>query len=161
MRRFPLILLVAVPLAALCGAEEICPWMNAATAGGVLGGTITRTATKKSKNGDDGTCEFLRQQGAVLYTLRIEVATMASPRSEFAAFTAPCRSSGTPLKAIGNEAVVCSAEGKAGEMAEQAVGRVRNQAFLIRIGSNDGSATRVTLSEKARKVAEQVAGNLF
>ena len=37
--------------------------MNAATAGGVLGGTITRTATKKSKNGDDGTCEFLRQQG--------------------------------------------------------------------------------------------------
>jgi hypothetical protein len=161
MRRLPLILLIAVLLAALCEAEESCPWMNAATAGGVLGGAVGKPTIKKGKSSDDATCEFLRQQGAIVSTLRIEVITMTAPRIEFASYTAQCGSGGTPLKAIGNEAVACGAAAKAGELAEQAVGRVRNQAFLIRIGSNDGAATRDTLREKARKVAEQVAGNMF
>ncbi len=160
MRRLLPTLLAAVALAALCEAEENCPWMNAATAGGVLGGAVTKTV-KKGKSSDDANCEFIRQQGAFVSTLRIEVATMTAARSEFASYTAQCGSSATALKAIGNEAVACSAAGKDGEVAEQAVGRVRNQAFVIRIGSNDGSTARDVLREKVRKVAEQVAGNLF
>jgi hypothetical protein len=49
---------------------------------------------------------------------------------------------------------------KKGETAEQAAGRVRKQAFLVRISAGEGFS-REKLREKATKVAEQVAGNLF
>jgi hypothetical protein len=38
---------------------------------------------------------------------------------------------------------------------------VRDQAFLVRISSNDRSTAPKTMREKVRKVAEQVAGILF
>jgi hypothetical protein len=41
------------------------------------------------------------------------------------------------------------------------VGRVRDRVFLIRIGTNDRSAQPAELRDKARKIAEQVAGILF
>ncbi len=65
------------------------------------------------------------------------------------------------LKAIGNEAPACPYQGKQGWIAEQVVGRVRDQAFLVRMGSDDPSADAKVLREKARDVAEQVAGFLF
>jgi hypothetical protein len=45
--------------------------------------------------------------------------------------------------------------------AERVVGRVRDRAFVVRISTNDRSAQSGALREKARKVAEQVAGILF
>jgi hypothetical protein len=65
------------------------------------------------------------------------------------------------VKAVGNEAVACTADEKPGWLAEQVVGRVRDQAFLVRVGSNDRAAAPKDLREKARGVAEQVAGYLF
>lgn len=73
-----------------------------------------------------------------------------SPREEFAEFLDKCRSDTKPLRAIGNEAVVCTSEG-----IGRVVGRVRDQAFVATI-----TATDVNI-ENVKKAAEIVAGNLF
>jgi hypothetical protein len=140
-------LAIAFCLQAGAAAEDRCPWLNAATAGGVLGGAVIATVTATS-------CEFTRQSGGHESALRVEVTPTTAPHAQ-------CGSGAEPLKAIGNEAKACSYEGKAGWLGEQVVGRVRDQAFLVRIGTGDRSASPKTLREKARNVAEQVAGILF
>ena len=152
------VLLIAIACLPLIGrAAETCPWLNAATAGGVLGGPITRATTRRAAAGDDASCEFIRQDGSLLFELRIEVETTPSAAKDFSAYAARCHSAAVPLKAIGNQALACSD----GQLAEQVVGRVRDRVFLIRIGTNDRSAQTSALRDKARKVAEQVAGILF
>ena len=118
----------------LCRAESVCPWLNKATAGGVLGGPVSAVVKQTS-------CEFMRPSGAVL---RIEVQKKpAAPRVK-------CETGGMALKAIGNEAVACLSGG-----AEVVIGRVRDQRFAVSIrGVKE-------VREKVTKVAEQVAGNLF
>lgn len=155
MRLILLAIFVALP--GLCQNEQTCPWMNAATAGGVLGGTVTSTVTRSSKNKDDATCFFARSS----YDLEVSVQTMTAPAKDFANLISACGSSAMPLKAIGNEAVTCRFDRKDGGAGEQVIGRVRDRAFVIRISANDRSATADSLREKARTVAEQVAGNLF
>ena len=149
-----------IALPALCQGEQICPWMNAATAGGFLEGSVSSTVVHPKQNSDDATCEFVRQQLPPAHTLRIEVETMTAP-SEFSSLAARCGASGTPLKAIGNEAFTCSKHEKAEQRIEEVVGRVRNRAFIIRLTTTDHSIAQASLREKARNVAEQVAGILF
>jgi hypothetical protein len=149
------ILLLAICIPGVSAAEQTCPWLNAATAGGVLEGPAHATVTK---SGEDATCEFARQNSVA--KLRIEVVTMGASRGELAAYKAQCAGPVAPLKAVGSEALACGIETRNGEAAEQVAGRVRKQAFLVRVSA--GSAfSRETLREKAIKVAEQVAGNLF
>ena len=140
MRNLRLILLFAICLPATC---ESCPWLNAATAAGVLGGPVNATFSRAN-------CDFIRQDGPVVHSLRIEVGNVAQ-----------CSGNATPLRAIGNEAVACSYDGKNGQLAEQVVGRVRERAFLVRMSTNDRSVRSSVLREKARNIAEQVAGILF
>ena len=154
---FSLLLMLLLALPSFAGeAAEICPWLNAATAGGVLGGPVAMTVTR-AKTGDDATCDFVRHDGSLTLELHIEVETMRSPAKDFASYAARCHSAAVPLKAIGNEALACSD----GQLAEQVVGRVRDRAFMVRIGTTDPSAQQTALRDKARKVAEQVAGILF
>jgi hypothetical protein len=141
VKRLAPILALAFCLPAL--AEDRCTWLNAATAAGVLGGEVQMTVT-------EGSCEFVRQENS----LRIEVRPTNAPHAQ-------CVSPAEPLKAIGNEAQACAYHGKPGWVAEQVVGRVRDQAFLVRISTRDQSAAPKVLREKARKIAEQVAGILF
>ena len=150
------LLLACLP--ALAGAAETCPWLNAATAGGVLGGPVTEVRVARAKSGTDATCVFVRQPGT-FSELRVEVDTMRSPK-DFASFTGRCHTARTPLHAIGNEAVACPDEA-AGAPAEQVIGRVRGRAFVVRLSAGDRSARAEDLREKARNVAEQVAGALF
>lgn len=138
-----LILAVAILLPALATAEDRCTWLNAATAAGVIGAPVQMTITP-------GACEFVHQEAA----LRIEVAATNAPHAQ-------CESGAEPLKAIGNQAQACAYRGKSGWIAEQVVGRVRDQAFLVRISTKDQSASPKMLREKVRRVAEQVAGILF
>jgi hypothetical protein len=153
---FSLSLLLGIAyLPAIGAAAEGCPWLNAATAGGVLGGPVTVTV-KRAPAGDDASCDFVRHAGSLMFELRIEVETMRSPAKDFSSYAARCHSNAVPLKAIGNEALACSDEG-----AEQIVGRVRNRAFVVRLGTNDRSTQPAALREKARQIAEQVAGILF
>ena len=80
---FSLLLVLLLALPCFAGAAEICPWLNAATAGGVLGGPVAMTVTR-AKTGDDATCDFVRHDGSLLLELRIEVETMPSPAKDFA-----------------------------------------------------------------------------
>lgn len=86
--------------------------------------------------------------------MRIEVGPANAPHAQ-------CGSPAEQLRAIGNEAQACTYQGKPGWIAEQVVGKVRDQAFLVRISTKDQSAAPKILREKARKIAEQVAGILF
>jgi hypothetical protein len=140
-----LILSIAVCLPTM--AADQCPWLNAATAAGVLGGAVRQAVTPAS-------CEFVRQEGGSHLTLRIEVEAARASHAE-------CGTGATPLKAIGNEAQACSYAGAEGQPAEQVVGRVRDQVFLVRIRANDPSVPAKTLREKAVQIARQVAGSLF
>lgn len=106
-------------------------------------------------SGDAGHCAFSRTEGSTSRHLLIEVEPVS------ATYKTLCASRSAPLKAIGNEAFACSFEGKPGEIAEQVVGRVRNQMFLVRVSTSERGAQAAALREKARKVAEQVAGILF
>jgi hypothetical protein len=148
--------LVLLALPSIGAAAESCPWLNAATAGGVLGGTVTGVTVKRAPAGDDASCDFVRHAGSLTLELRIEVETMRSPAKHFSSYAARCHSTAVPLKAIGNEALACSDEG-----AEQIVGRVRNRAFVVRLRTSDRSTQPAALRDKAREIAEQVAGILF
>jgi len=148
-------------LPAFCATAETCPWINAGTAGGVLGGSANATVTRSKKNANDAMCDFTGRRGAVEYELHVDVATMTSPRQEFAAYAAQCKSNSAPLKSIATEAIICGNDAKPGQLSERVVGRIRTQAFIIRIGTNSPLETRASIEDKARRVAEQVAGNLF
>ena len=136
----PVILLVLI--AAAGRAETSCPYLNAATASGVLGGPAAAQVS-----GD--ACLFTHGSSE----LRIEVQTIKLP------YKPGCGLNPAPVKAIGNEAYACSGDAKDGTAAEQVVGRVRDRALLVKLASR--SIPRAALREKARSVAEQVAGALF
>ena len=138
MRYLALVFLIA----AACRAEDSCPFLNSATAAGVLGGEVTSHI-----NGN--ICLFSHGSSQ----LRIEVQTVSLP------YKLNCDPNPKLLKAIGNEAVACSMEDRNGSISEQIVGRVRDRAFSVRVTSNN--IARAALREKARSVAEQVAGILF
>lgn len=139
MRRFLLLLVACAPF--INAAGKICPWMNAATASGILGGPVEGVVTK---NGPDGTCAFTRLQSGE--KLRIEVGAAVNK--------SPCAAPAQALKAIGNEAESCTVN----PTTEQVVGRVRKQAFLITISAGFPAAE---LHEKILQAAELVTGNLF
>lgn len=189
-RWLPGVLVLTGLVSPLCRGQENCLWMNAATAGGVLGGAATMAvvrvpassatiraasailgagptsadpdAAKYSGNGiDDSDCTFTRHAGPVSGQLRIEVRTMSDPAKEFASFTARCGFHATALKAVGNAANECSVAGKSGENTEEVVGRVRDRAFVIRLSLKDPAITPDLLRQKMRRAAEIVSGNLF
>jgi hypothetical protein len=109
--------------------------MNAASAGGYLGGAANEATP----------CNFARANAS----LTIEIAT----GQDLAPYLAKCGSQAFPLKAIGNEAFACSMAN-----GERVIGRVRDQIFVVTIVTDEAPAA---LREKARKAAEQVAGNLY
>ena len=146
-------------------AKDSCPWINEATASGALDGAVTVIVTRPemSKDTDDATCVFMRQNGSTGIELRIEVETLHGAPGAYAAYAERCGPDGVPLRAIGNEAVKCSYTDKKRKkwVSEEVVGRVRDHAFTVRISSSAGIPDRNVLREKARKMAEQVAGFLF
>jgi hypothetical protein len=146
----------------VCHGQAKCPWINEATARGILGGDVTLTA-KVGEHGD-GVCEFSRQQGAATRQLRITVDIMTDIPKQFPKYLAQCPLKSTALRAVGNEAVMCSMQGKQNQQAEMVVGRVRDQAFVISLSSSaqdDPSFTKEMRREKTNLVAEMVAGILF
>jgi hypothetical protein len=74
-----------------------------------------------------------------------------------------CTAPAAALKAIGNEAVSCSAD-VGYSRGEQVIGRVRDRLFIVTVSSTiaqDPLMTRQLLQAKARMIAEQIAGALF
>ncbi len=142
-------------------AEDACPYMNAATAGGLLGGEVKGRFVSAGKDSDDGACEFIRAQQSVQAELQINVTTMTDRASQFPQYLAECKGQKTPLSAIGNEAVICTARDKQSNRVELIVGRVRDRAFIITLKTSDQALTDAGLRAKSVSAAEQVSGFLF
>jgi hypothetical protein len=157
-----LLLVLSMFVPSVCHGQAKCPWINEATARGILGGPVILTV-KVSEQGD-GFCEYSRQQGDVVHKLRSSVDIMTDIRKQFPTYLAQCPPKSAPLRAIGNEAVICSIQGKGDEYAERVVGRVREQAFVVSVSSSaqdDPTMTQGMRREKTNLMAEQVAGILF
>ncbi len=139
-----LLFLVAAPI--FCCAAESCPWINAGTVGGILGGEVETQVKQNS-------CVFEHRGGDKLC---IEVETMTNPQDQFTKYLSACKSKPVPLDAVGNETVTCSSK-----HTGLAIGRVRDRAFVIRVITSDRGATKEALESKAEEAARHVAGNLF
>jgi hypothetical protein len=151
------------PLPAVCQTNVGCPWLNVATASGVLrsseGGTIATLS-----EGSRAACSFIYHDATASRELRITMEQIQDPSRAMAGYKAHCSGEASPLQAIGNEAVRCAADTKGQADGEQIIGRVRNQIFTVTITTsarNDPSMSRDELKEKTRDIAEQVAGALF
>jgi hypothetical protein len=156
-----ILFLVLLNGSVLRAAAQPCPWLNAATAAGSLEGPVTVSVTYFNQNNSDSACEFTYKSDRTVRTLRIEVDTMKDVARDFPQYLAKCGQDAKALRAIGNEAVVCSVPGKNKQVAEQVISRVRDQAFIIDVLSNGSVSERDAIREKARQIAEQVAGFLF
>jgi hypothetical protein len=141
-----------------CSAQAACPWMNAATAEGFLGGNV-QTAISGVTTDGDATCEYARANSM----LRIAVHTMADIKKEFPSYLAQCGTGALNLRGIGNQAVQCMSKGE-----EVIVSRVRERAFIITIKAawittppTSPTKTRNPISDDSENIAEQVAGSMF
>lgn len=161
-----LLFLLLAALPAFCSEPQSCPWLNAATAGGYLGGDATATIKPSAKNDHDFTCTFLHHKGNVTATLRIEVDTLSEPMADhphdaFELKAAQCGKTASPLTVVGNEAMICERRTRTGALAEHVVGRVRDRIFLLDVSSNTPHMKEADLHDKAEEISEQVAGILF
>ena len=163
MRYLTLALFVLLaPRPALCQANTGCPWLNVATASGVLRSSESGTMATLSR-GSREVCSFIYHDATASRELRITMEQVQDPSQAMTAYKARCSGASSPLQAIGNEAVTCAADTKSQD-GEQVIGLVRNQIFTVTITTsarNDPSMSRDELREKTRDIAEQVAGALF
>jgi len=148
---------------AVCNAQEgHCAWLNDATASGVLSGPVTLAL--ETAPDDQTICTFTNLRTAKDYSaLRIMVQPLKDLSNSIVSHESLCTSPPAALKAIGNEAVSCSAD-VGYSRGEQVIGRVRDRLFIVTISSTmaqDSLMTRPALKEKARLIAEQVSGALF
>ena len=132
-------ILLGLALAACGRAESLCPFLNAATAVGLLGGPVMAEVTAQA-------CRF-RLASDPKRALTLEVTTVTAVPAA-STYEARCSGPMEPLRAIGNEAFACRAREGSQEVV---TGRVRKQVFVVQAGTR----------EIARKAAEHLAGNLF
>ena len=145
---------------ALCGAEAVCPWINTATASGILGSDATVAVDHRNPNSDDGICTFTTAQKTDAGVLRIEVKTETDPVAALAHYRNQCSGAITAVKGIGNEAFVCRIDEEA-RLVEQLAGRVRDRVFTVRASASRQSVKREILIDRVQLAASQVSGNLF
>jgi hypothetical protein len=149
-------------VSAFCRAEGHCAWLNDATASGLLNGIVTLDLQTAAD--DQNICVFTYQRSAIDYaSLRIMVQPLKNTADAIKSHESLCTSVAVSLKAVGNEAASCSAD-VGYSRGEQVIGRVRDRLFVVTVSSTAGqdpAMTRPLLKDKARSIAEQVAGALF
>ena len=155
------IILLPDPAATL--AANNCPWMNEATASGLLGGDAVGAYSPSGSN-KPAACTFTQNAADVTRILKITVeAAPDDPHARLMKSESACGPDPSPLKAIGNEAVACVEE-RPEIRSARAVGRVRDQVFEILITTtrtDDPLLTHDALRIRINAAAEQVSGNLF
>jgi hypothetical protein len=153
--------LIGVP--ASCRAANNCAWINEATASSLLGGEAVGAVTE-SVAGQPAVCEFTHHDESGKRTLRLTLEIVGDAHARLVASAQACGGDAVPLKAIGNEALICAADERKNQMGERVVGRVRDQVFTITISTtikNDPILTRDEVKSRLYMAAEQVSGNLF
>ena len=154
------ICLIGLPFRAM--AANNCAWITESTASGLLGGDAVGEVS--AATGQPTVCTFTQMGAGVKRTLRITVEIAPEPHARMEAVAQVCGADQLPIKAIGNEAMVCAADDRKAGPGERVVGRVRDQVFTITISTtlkNDTILTRDALKTRIYTAAEQVAGNLF
>jgi hypothetical protein len=157
------LLLVLLGLATNCHAKNNCPWINEATAGGLLGGEAVGEFTDATP-GHPAVCAFTQTGANFTRMLRITVEVVTDTHARLEVATQACGKDAAPIQAIGNEALLCSLDTHNAGLSEMVVGRVRDQLFTITLSTtakDDLILTRMSLKERAYTASEQVAGNLF
>lgn len=156
--------LILLGLPATTLAANVCPWMNEATASGLLGGNAIGAYTATTAN-QPAVCTFTQSASGATRILRITVDVIKDDsHTRLMKLEAGCGPNPAPLKAIGNEAVACQV-GEPGEgRGARVIGRVRDQVFEILISTtrnDDPILTRDALRIRINTASEQVSGNLF
>lgn len=144
--------------AALCGAQDTCPWINAATVIDAPNASVSDVQGSVANNGN--LCAFHYRKADDFYNVQIAIHAAAGNSSDMAADEARCKSGKMDLPHIGNEAVLCST----GAHGERVIGRVRDKIFVINIdvkAGHDSTDRTKSLGDMATMMAAQVAGNLF
>lgn len=159
---FPILWMLFTPWGAT-GETPTCPWLNLATASGVL--RSSASSPMAVLTGLSATvCDFTYQDPVASRTLKITVEQAKDPDQTFIAYRKQCGVTATALRAVGNEAWMCEADARGQIYGEQVIGRVRDNIFTVLLSTSlrdDPSIPRETLEEKVRTIAEQVAGSLF
>jgi hypothetical protein len=162
MRHLGLLVLLA-PWPAICQMNTGCPWLNVATATGVLRSSEHSPMAILAQGGK-AACDFTYRDATASRELKITVEEVKDAQQAMSAYKARCVSSVTSLRAIGNEAVTCAIESKGKSHGQQVIGVVRDQIFTVTVmtsAQNDPVMPREALEEKSRSLSEQVAGALF
>lgn len=161
MKGLVFVFIACTIMSATCHAESLCPWINKATALGTLG-TSEEAAPANLSEITNTTCGFTYRYGDVTRELRITVEQANDWARVLDGYKSRCGHDMSPLRAMGNEAVMCAANQKG--QGELIVGRVRDNIFTISLSTSsthDSSMSREALIQKITLVAEQVSGNLF
>ncbi len=161
--RWVLISAFFLAISAIACAENNCPWMNEATASDIVGvnvvGTYAAGLDKSAR------CTFAEESGQTGRTLQVIVENASDAHADYLlSLRTFCAIAKEPLMAVGNEAATCSILHRKTVTGERALGRVRNQVFIISLSTsirNDPILTPGMLAMKIVTAAEQVAGNLF
>lgn len=143
-------------------ASNMCPWINDATASGILGGAAVG-AFAPGTGAEPARCSFIYKAGHGELSLAIRVTVSEQPQASLlSGMSSDCRGSDEALPAIGNQAFLCSAGHGSGMAAERILGRVRDQVFSITLSSSGDSVLDIEdLKSRVSTAAEQVSGNLF
>ncbi len=161
--RYLALLVLLAPWPAVCQMNTGCPWLNVATATGVLRSGENSPMAILAE-GTKPACDFTYHDATASRELKITVEEVQDAQQAMAAYKARCGSSVTPLRAIGNEAVTCAVDSKGKSYGQQVIGVVRNQIFTVTLSTSakkDPAMPREALKEKSRDISEQVAGALF
>ncbi len=150
------VLLLAIALPARAAAR--CPWMNDATASGLLGGDAVGNYVDRP-----AACTFTQTGNGVTRTLTVSVFDSPKPHDLVESLLRDCEQA-SPVQAIGNEAAVCTAGHSKYLRPNRLIGRVRGQVFVIAFDTtlrSDPILNNESISAKIDIAAEQIAGNLF
>jgi len=146
-----------------CQGANNCPWLNEATASGILGGEAVGMVTGMGAR-ETAVCEFTQQGANFKRILRVIVEVTSDSHARSEALARNCGEDAVPIRAIGNEAVICTVNDAKNGQGQRVVGRIRNQLFTVAIYTTlkgDPILTREALKVRINTAAEQVAGNLF
>ena len=146
---------------ASCQANTGCPWLNVATATGVLGSDEHGPMATLAE-GSPAVCQFAYHDGTASRLLKITVDPARDDAQALHDYKARCSGTAIPLSGIGNEA--CTAATMGQTYGQEVIGRVRNQIFTVALtttAQHDPFMPKEVALEKVINIAEQVAGALF
>lgn len=159
MKSTATILLLLLSAGGVTSAAAQCPWINKATAGGLLGvhGDLHAIASTVTTN----SCSFEADGSRGMERLLIHVSASQQSSQLVRLYEKDCTSAPVWLSGIGNEAFACGVRSRAPH-AERVAGQVRDRAFEIELVRRvAGVNAEKKLQALAASAAGQVVGNLY